>query len=60
MSEKARGKMPVGQPTFSRQNSMTSLASVNATPILGANEFFTPSVTWVSIITFCVSLTPED
>lgn len=48
MSEKARGKMPVGQPTFSRQNSMTSLASMNATPMLGANEFFTPSVTWVS------------
>ena len=48
MSEKARGKMPVGQPTFSRQNSMTSLASVNATPSLGVNEFFSPSVTWVS------------
>jgi hypothetical protein len=47
MSEKARGKMPVGQPTFSRQNSMTSLASVNATPILGANEFFTPSLNWL-------------
>ncbi|KZM28678.1 uncharacterized protein EKO05_0009931 [Ascochyta rabiei] len=47
MSEKARGKMPVGQPTFSRQNSMTSLASVNATPMLGASEFFTPSVTWL-------------
>ncbi|KAF2626282.1 hypothetical protein BU25DRAFT_459427 [Macroventuria anomochaeta] len=47
MSEKARGKMPVGQSTFSRQNSVTSLASVNATPILGANEFFTPSVTWL-------------
>lgn len=47
MSEKARGKMPVGQPTFSRQNSTTSLASISATPNLGANEFFTPSVTWV-------------
>lgn len=47
MSEKARGKMPVGQPAFSRQNSMTSLASI-ATPALAANEFFTPSVTWVS------------
>ncbi|KAJ8105396.1 hypothetical protein OPT61_g10204 [Boeremia exigua] len=47
MSEKARGKMPVGQPTFSRQNSMTSLASVNATPNMAANEFFTPSVTWL-------------
>ncbi|KAF3038577.1 hypothetical protein E8E11_000094, partial [Didymella keratinophila] len=47
MSEKARGKMPVGQPTFSRQNSTTSLASFSATPSLGANGFFTPSVTWL-------------
>lgn len=47
MSEKARGKMPVGQQTFSRQNSVTSLSSVNATPSLAVNEFFTPSVTWV-------------
>jgi hypothetical protein len=46
MSEKARGKMPVGQPTFSRQNSMTSLSSV-AMPALATNEFFTPSATWV-------------
>ena len=27
MSEKARGKMPVGQPSFSRVNSMTSVRS---------------------------------
>jgi hypothetical protein len=47
MSEKARGKMPVGQPTFSRQNSMTSLSSA-ATPALATNEFFTPSSIWVS------------
>jgi hypothetical protein len=47
MSEKARGKMPVGQPTFSRQNSMTSLSSL-ATPALATNEFFTPSSIWVS------------
>ncbi|KAF2125454.1 hypothetical protein P153DRAFT_370117 [Dothidotthia symphoricarpi CBS 119687] len=46
MSEKARGKMPVGQPAFSRQNSISSLASM-AAPALGANEFFTPSVTWL-------------
>jgi hypothetical protein len=46
MSEKARGKMPVGQPAFSRQNSMTSLSSA-ATPALATNEFFTPSSTWV-------------
>ncbi len=47
MSEKARGKMPVGQPPFSRKNSMTSLHSVSG-PALATNEFFTPSVTWVS------------
>lgn len=47
MSEKARGKMPVGQPAFSRQNSVTSLHSM-AGPALATNEFFTPSVAWVS------------
>lgn len=46
MSEKARGKMPVGQPAFSRQNSITSLSSM-ATPALATNEFFTPSASWV-------------
>lgn len=51
MSEKARGKMPVGQPTFSRQNSMTSLSSL-ATPALATNEFFTPSASWVSSLWF--------
>lgn len=51
MSEKARGKMPVGQSTFSRQNSVTSLAGMSGTPMLGVNEFFTPSVTWVSNLT---------
>lgn len=51
MSEKARGKMPAGQPAFSRQNSTTSLNSVPATPSLGANEFFTPSAAWVSQVT---------
>lgn len=49
MSEKARGKMPVGQPAFSRQNSMTSLHSA-AGPAMATNEFFTPSVPWVSHI----------
>jgi hypothetical protein len=47
MSEKARGKRPVGQPAFSRQNSTTSLISIS-TPSLGANEFFNPSAAWVS------------
>ncbi|KAF2851919.1 hypothetical protein T440DRAFT_393236 [Plenodomus tracheiphilus IPT5] len=46
MSEKARGKMPVGQPAFSRQNSITSLHSM-AGPALATNEFFTPSVPWL-------------
>jgi len=49
MSEKARGKMPVGQPAFSRQNSISSLSSL-ATPALATNEFFTPSSTWVSAL----------
>ncbi|KAF1918851.1 high-temperature-induced dauer-formation protein-domain-containing protein [Ampelomyces quisqualis] len=46
MSEKARGKMPVGQPTFSRQNSVTSLSSA-ATPAFATNEYFTPSSQWL-------------
>ncbi|KAL1593827.1 hypothetical protein SLS60_010560 [Paraconiothyrium brasiliense] len=46
MSEKARGKMPVGQPAFSRQNSTTSLSSI-ATPALGTAEFFAPSAAWI-------------
>ncbi|KAF2021293.1 hypothetical protein BU24DRAFT_339610 [Aaosphaeria arxii CBS 175.79] len=46
MSEKARGKRPIGQPAFSRQNSTTSLNSVT-TPTLGASEFFTPSTAWI-------------
>ncbi|KAH8731937.1 high-temperature-induced dauer-formation protein-domain-containing protein [Phaeosphaeriaceae sp. PMI808] len=46
MSEKARGKMPVGQPAFSRQNSISSLSSL-ATPALATNEFFTPSALWL-------------
>ncbi|KAF1954073.1 hypothetical protein CC80DRAFT_567847 [Byssothecium circinans] len=46
MSEKARGKMPIGQPAFSRQNSTTSLSSL-ATPTLGTSEFFTPSTAWI-------------
>ncbi|KAJ4293410.1 hypothetical protein N0V90_008693 [Kalmusia sp. IMI 367209] len=46
MSEKARGKMPVGKPAFSRQNSTTSLSSI-ATPTLGTAEFFTPSTAWI-------------
>lgn len=46
MSEKARGKMPVGQPTFSRQNSTTSLNSM-AAPMPTSNGMFSPTVEWV-------------
>ncbi|KAF2276561.1 uncharacterized protein EI97DRAFT_433390 [Westerdykella ornata] len=46
MSEKARGKMPVGQPAFSRQNSTTSLNSIS-TPNLGPNGSFMPTASWI-------------
>lgn len=46
MSEKARGKMPVGAPTFSRQNSMTSLGSYSAAAI-GADGLFAPTGAWI-------------
>lgn len=46
MSEKARGKMPAGIPTFSRQNSTTSLGSHSAAG-LGADGLFEPSVDWI-------------
>jgi hypothetical protein len=47
MSEKARGKMPAGQPTFSRQNSMTSQSSMSAALAPSASGF-TPTTAWVS------------
>lgn len=47
MSEKARGKMPAGQMSFSRQNSVTSLSSHTVmTPSTSAS--FTPTAAWVS------------
>ncbi|RAH77634.1 hypothetical protein BO86DRAFT_370229 [Aspergillus japonicus CBS 114.51] len=46
MSEKARGKMPAGQPTFSRQNSMTSQSSISAA-FLASSTGFTPTATWL-------------
>ncbi|OCK84449.1 hypothetical protein K432DRAFT_320306 [Lepidopterella palustris CBS 459.81] len=68
MSEKARGKMPVGQPSFSRQNSTTSLSSVSI-PTLATNEFFTPSAAWIeswlpelplhTILTLITELAPQ-
>ncbi|RYO86407.1 hypothetical protein DL766_007844 [Monosporascus sp. MC13-8B] len=46
MSEKARGKMPAGVPTFSRQNSTTSLGGHSAAgqSVTGA---FEPSAQWI-------------
>lgn len=56
MSEKARGKMPAGQPSFSRQNSTTSLGGL-ASPALGSNAAFTPSSGWVSPERFATNFT---
>lgn len=47
MSEKARGKMPMGQLTFSRQNSTTSLNSYGPSVIAGGGGF-APTSAWVS------------
>lgn len=46
MSEKARGKMPAGVATFSRQNSTTSLASYSAAGQSMAG-IFEPSADWI-------------
>ncbi|KFY71253.1 hypothetical protein V499_08545 [Pseudogymnoascus sp. VKM F-103] len=43
MSEKARGKRPAGTPTFSRQNSTTSLGG----PTQNTNGQFEPSAQWI-------------
>lgn len=47
MSEKARGKRPAGTPSFSRQNSVTSLSSPSSA-MLPPGMGFTPSAQWVS------------
>ncbi|KAI9047390.1 hypothetical protein LZ554_008836 [Drepanopeziza brunnea f. sp. 'monogermtubi'] len=46
MSEKARGKMPAGMPNFSRQNSITSLASYS-TATFSMHGAFEPTATWI-------------
>ncbi|KAL9613044.1 MAG: hypothetical protein Q9167_002390 [Letrouitia subvulpina] len=46
MSEKARGKMPAGQPAFSRQNSSTSLSS-HAAILMSPLGAFHPSARWI-------------
>lgn len=56
MSEKARGKMPAGQPSFSRQNSMTSQSSMSAA-LLTSPSGFTPTVAWVSPSSIVIRLT---
>jgi len=49
MSEKARGKMPAGSSSFSRQNSTTSLSSYNITsPVRTTGSTgFTPTSSWI-------------
>ncbi|KAI0201275.1 high-temperature-induced dauer-formation protein-domain-containing protein [Astrocystis sublimbata] len=47
MSEKARGKMPAGVPSFSRQNSTTSLASYSAAAGGSSSGIFEPSADWI-------------
>ncbi|KAI9829670.1 MAG: hypothetical protein M1819_006041 [Sarea resinae] len=47
MSEKARGKMPAGQPSFSRQNSTTSLSSHFAALPMSRADYFVPSTEWI-------------
>ncbi|POS88030.1 high-temperature-induced dauer-formation protein, partial [Erysiphe pulchra] len=46
MSEKARGKMPAGMPSFSRQNSLTSLSSYSHKNVNTSD--FEPTPAWVS------------
>lgn len=46
ISEKARGKLPAGRPSFSRQNSMTSQTSMSAL-FSATSTGFTPTVAWV-------------
>ncbi|EEH05438.1 conserved hypothetical protein [Histoplasma capsulatum G186AR] len=68
MSEKARGKMPAGQVTFSRQNSTTSLSSYTPT-IPTSSGGFAPTSSWIeswvpelplhTIITLISAITPH-
>ncbi len=47
MSEKARGKMPAGQPSFQRQNSTTSLNSHATTIMSPTPGGFDPTANWI-------------
>ncbi|PGH27204.1 hypothetical protein AJ80_01161 [Polytolypa hystricis UAMH7299] len=67
MSEKARGKMPAGQATFSRQNSTTSLSSYATIPANSSG--FVPTSSWIeswvpdlplhTILTIISAITPH-
>ncbi|KAI9725039.1 MAG: hypothetical protein M1812_000315 [Candelaria pacifica] len=68
MSEKARGKMPAGQPSFSRQNSTNSLSSHGAA-VLSSSTGFMPTPQWIetwlpelplhTILTLISELSPQ-
>ncbi len=47
MSEKARGKMPAGAHSFSRQNSTTSLGGGPASASQSLSGLFEPSAQWI-------------
>lgn len=58
MSEKARGKMPAGQPSFSRQNSTTSL-NIHPAAMIPSTSSFNPSALWVSKISCRTEIQPS-
>ena len=47
MSEKARGKMPAGQPSFSRQNSTNSLSNYATALMSPTPGIFDPTAHWI-------------
>ncbi|KAG5983219.1 hypothetical protein E4U55_000508 [Claviceps digitariae] len=47
MSEKARGKMPIGARSFSRQNSVTSLGGQSSSSQTQGGGSFEPSSQWI-------------
>jgi hypothetical protein len=49
MSEKARGKMPAGHASFSRENSMSSSLHNLSSPIAGSSGQFLPTPQWVRV-----------
>lgn len=70
LSEKARGKMPAGKPTFSRQNSTTSLGGYTAAPSLSSVSVgFVPTAAWIeswvpelplhTVLTIISAITPH-